>query len=95
MDLYPRDPSGSTDAASDKTTDTHGTQVAGLIAGDVSSAIGTIGAAPDATITASYLRYGDASPPTGSFAKLGALNPSRATLTDSDGGSDTLNLAAA
>jgi Ca2+-binding RTX toxin-like protein len=60
LDFDPRDPIDSMDAAPDTTAETHGTQVAGLIAGDMGNTIGTIGAAPDATITASYLRYGDA-----------------------------------
>ena len=36
----------------------HGTEVAGIIAGSIENTIGTIGAAPDATITAAYLHFG-------------------------------------
>jgi subtilisin family serine protease len=60
LDFDPRDPIDGMDAAPDTASETHGTQVAGLIAGDMGNTIGSIGAAPDATITASYLRYGTA-----------------------------------
>lgn len=60
LDFDPRDPLDSMDAAPDTASETHGTQVAGLIAGDMRNSFGTLGAAADATITASYLRYGDA-----------------------------------
>src|SRR5262245_15346900 len=57
LDFDPRDASGS-DAMPDDASQQHGTKVAGVIVGSHDNAIGTIGAAPDATITASYLRFG-------------------------------------
>src|SRR5262245_21713397 len=56
LDFDPRDASGS-DAMPDDQSQQHGTKVAGVIVGSHDNAIGTIGAAPDATITASYLRF--------------------------------------
>lgn len=64
---------GTMDALPDTTAEHHGTEVAGLIAGDLSNGydsdtantgpdpvngVGTIGAAQGATITGSYLRFG-------------------------------------
>jgi Ca2+-binding RTX toxin-like protein/subtilisin family serine protease len=57
LDFDPRDASGS-DAMPDDQSQQHGTKVAGVIVGSHDNTIGTIGAAPDATITASYLRFG-------------------------------------
>lgn len=63
-DLDPRDTSATTpadqDASPDGPADTHGTQVAALIAGNAFNGIGTIGAAYGSTLTGSYLRYGSA-----------------------------------
>ncbi len=58
LDFDPRDDASDYDARPDTDIETHGTEVAGVIAGAGGNSIGTIGAAPDATITASYLRYG-------------------------------------
>ena len=58
LDYDPRDDLSSLDAMPDDLGQQHGTEVAGIIAGSIHNTIGTIGAAPDATITASYLRYG-------------------------------------
>jgi subtilisin-like proprotein convertase family protein len=57
IDYDPLD-QGDSDARPDSATEGHGTEVAGVIAGSAANDFGTIGAAPDATITASYLRYG-------------------------------------
>ncbi len=54
----PRDPVGKWDARPDDADQTHGTEVAGVIGGSIDNEIGTIGAAPDAAISASYLRFG-------------------------------------
>ena len=61
LDYDPRDDLSSLDAMPDDLGHQHGTEVAGIIAGSIHNTIGTIGAAPDATITASYLRYGSRS----------------------------------
>jgi subtilisin-like proprotein convertase family protein len=58
IDYDPRDAAGSWDARPDDADKQHGTEVAGIIGGSAYNSIGTIGAAPDSTITASYLRYG-------------------------------------
>ena len=58
LDYDPRDDASAQDAMPDDLTKQHGTEVAGIIVGSADNTIGTIGAAPDATITASYLRYG-------------------------------------
>lgn len=58
LDFDPRDASGSSDAMPDAHDHLHGTQVAGIVAGAVDNTIGSVGAAPGATITASYLRFG-------------------------------------
>jgi Ca2+-binding RTX toxin-like protein len=57
LDFDPRD-TGSDVALPDDPQRQHGTKVAGVIVGTHDNDIGTIGAAPDATITASYLRFG-------------------------------------
>ena len=57
IDYDPRDV-GNNDAAPDSSTQGHGTEVAGVIAGDITNEIGTVGAAQGAAITASYIRYG-------------------------------------
>jgi subtilisin-like proprotein convertase family protein len=44
-------------------TDSHGTQVAGLITGRADNGIAGIGAAPDATVTATYITFGTALDP--------------------------------
>jgi Ca2+-binding RTX toxin-like protein/subtilisin family serine protease len=59
LDFDPRD-TGSVDAFPDDQQRQHGTKVAGVIVGSHDNDIGTIGAAPDATITASYMRFGTA-----------------------------------
>lgn len=59
LDFDPRDSGTDQDARPDDATQLHGTEVAGVIAGSILNTIGSIGAAPEATITASYLRYGD------------------------------------
>lgn len=46
------------DAAPDSADQVHGTQVAGIISGSADNSFGTIGAAPDATLSALYIRYG-------------------------------------
>lgn len=48
----------TSDARPDSGDEDHGTEVAGIIAGSANNDFGTIGAAPGATITASYIRYG-------------------------------------
>ena len=58
LDYDPRDDASAPDAMPDDLARQHGTEVAGVIAGSMDNTIGTIGAAPDATITASYLRFG-------------------------------------
>ena len=58
LDYDPRDDASAPDAMPDDLAKQHGTEVAGIIAGSIDNTIGTIGAAPDATITASYIRYG-------------------------------------
>jgi subtilisin family serine protease len=60
IDYDPLD-SGDSDARPDSAAEDHGTEVAGVIAGSAANEFGTIGAAPDATITASYLRFGQVS----------------------------------
>jgi len=57
IDYDPRD-AGENDAAPDTASQGHGTEVAGVVAGDITNNIGTVGAAQGATITASYIRYG-------------------------------------
>lgn len=57
IDFDPMD-TGDQDARPDSLSEEHGTEVAGVIAGSGANDVGTIGAAPGATITASYLRYG-------------------------------------
>ena len=57
IDYDPLD-AGASDARPDSLSEAHGTEVAGIIAGSAANDFGTIGAAPGATITASYLRYG-------------------------------------
>ena len=57
IDYDPRD-AGTNDAAPDTASQGHGTEVAGMIAGNIANAIGTVGAAQGATITGSYIRYG-------------------------------------
>lgn len=57
IDYDPKD-AGASDARPDSLYETHGTEVAGIIAGSAANDFGTIGAAPGATITGSYLRYG-------------------------------------
>ena len=56
-DYDPRD-TDTWDSSPDTTSQRHGTQVAGLIAGSADNDFGTAGAALGATITSSYLRYG-------------------------------------
>ncbi|MCB9993621.1 MAG: S8 family serine peptidase [Hyphomicrobiaceae bacterium] len=58
IDFDPQDADGLWDAMPDDLAQQHGTEVAGIIAGSIYNSIGTFGAAPDATISASYLRYG-------------------------------------
>lgn len=60
IDFDPQDP-GDSDSRPDSLYEEHGTEVAGIIAGSANNDFGTIGAAPDATITASYLRFGQVS----------------------------------
>ncbi|MEO7221374.1 MAG: S8 family serine peptidase, partial [Devosia sp.] len=60
IDFDPRDDIAAFDAHPDSSSEVHGTEVAGVIAGSAANDFGTIGAAPEATITASYLRYGNA-----------------------------------
>ncbi|MGL6208246.1 MAG: S8 family serine peptidase, partial [Paracoccaceae bacterium] len=49
---------GGMDARPDSAAEVHGTQVAGLIAGDAFNGVGAIGGAFGATLVGSYLRYG-------------------------------------
>jgi Ca2+-binding RTX toxin-like protein len=56
IDYDPLD-AGAPDARPDRLYESHGTQVAGIIAGSATNDFGTVGASPDATITASYLRF--------------------------------------
>ena len=58
LDYDPRDDSSAQDAMPDDLGKQHGTEVAGVIAGSIENTIGTIGGAPDATITAAYMRFG-------------------------------------
>src|SRR5262245_16047523 len=58
IDYDPRDAVGLNDAAPDLASQGHGTQVAGMIAGNITNEIGTVGAALGATITGSFIRYG-------------------------------------
>jgi len=58
LDYDPRDAADALDAMPDETGHIHGTEVAGIISGSMNNTIGTIGAAPEATITASYVRFG-------------------------------------
>jgi len=58
LDFDPRDNISEIDALPDSPGEQHGTKVAGIIAGSMDNTIGGVGAAPDATITASYLRFG-------------------------------------
>ena len=60
IDFDPQDTIGAFDARPDSASEDHGTEVAGVIAGSGANDFGTIGAAPEATITASYLRFGSA-----------------------------------
>jgi Ca2+-binding RTX toxin-like protein/subtilisin family serine protease len=60
LDFDPLDLDAS-DARPDTAGETHGTEVAGVIVGSGANDFGSIGAAPDATIAASYLRYGQVS----------------------------------
>ena len=62
LDYDPRDASGAWDARPDDASKQHGTEVAGIVGGSAYNSVGTVGAAPDAAITASYLRYGSHSP---------------------------------
>ena len=57
IDYDPRD-AGASDAMPDTSAQHHGTEVAGLIAGNIDNGIGTVGAAQGATITGTYLRFG-------------------------------------
>jgi subtilisin-like proprotein convertase family protein len=57
IDYDPRD-AGEHDALPDSTSHRHGTNVAGLLAGDINNDIGTVGGAQGGQITGSYLRYG-------------------------------------
>ncbi|MBX3576471.1 MAG: S8 family serine peptidase [Rhizobiaceae bacterium] len=57
-DFDPRDAIDALDALPDDGGSQHGTEVAGIVSGSVDNDIGTIGAAPDATITAAYIRFG-------------------------------------
>src|SRR5215218_500784 len=57
IDYDPRD-AGDNDATPDTSAQHHGTEVAGLITGNINNSIGTVGAAQGATITASYMRFG-------------------------------------
>jgi subtilisin family serine protease len=57
IDYDPRD-AGDSDAMPDTTAQHHGTNVAGIIAGDINNLFGGVGAAQGATITASYMRFG-------------------------------------
>ncbi|MCB1517484.1 MAG: S8 family serine peptidase [Hyphomicrobiaceae bacterium] len=58
IDYDPQDPDGQWDAMPDDMSQQHGTEVAGIISGSIYNSIGTFGAAPDATISASYQRFG-------------------------------------
>jgi Ca2+-binding RTX toxin-like protein len=60
LDFDPLDLDGS-DARPDTADESHGTEVAGVIVGSGANDFGSIGAATDATIAASYLRYGQVS----------------------------------
>ena len=57
LDYDPRD-TGSSDAAPDTSAQGHGTNVAGLLIGDINNNIGTVGGAQGSTITGTYLRFG-------------------------------------
>lgn len=58
IDFDPQDIDVDCDALPDTADELHGTQVAGVIAGSAANSFGTIGAAPDATLSALYIRYG-------------------------------------
>ena len=60
LDFDPRDHPDRTDTSPDTVFETHGTRVAGLIAGDAHNDIGTIGGAIESEISNTYLRYGTA-----------------------------------
>ena len=57
LDYDPRD-GGESDAAPDTAAQHHGTNVAGLLIGDINNRIGTVGGAQGSTITGTYLRFG-------------------------------------
>ncbi|KQP53626.1 S8 family serine peptidase, partial [Methylobacterium sp. Leaf108] len=59
IDYDPRDAADAMDARPDLTTQRHGTNVAGLISGDMANAIATVGAAQGSILTATFLRYGE------------------------------------
>jgi Ca2+-binding RTX toxin-like protein len=58
IDFDPQDIGIDCDAIPDSADELHGTQVAGVIAGSAGNSFGTIGAAPDAMLSALYIRYG-------------------------------------
>lgn len=57
LDYDPRD-NGDNDAAPDSLTEDHGTNVAGLLVGQVGDGSGPVGGAQGSTITGTYLRFG-------------------------------------
>src|SRR5882757_5929067 len=57
IDYDPRDV-GNSDAMPDTAAQHHGTEVAGLIAGNIENGMGTVGAAQGATSTGTYMRFG-------------------------------------
>ncbi|MGL4634668.1 MAG: S8 family serine peptidase [Beijerinckiaceae bacterium] len=59
-DFDPNDRPGAMDATPDNTSSTHGTQVAGIIAGNAANDVAGVGAATGAMISASVLRHGTA-----------------------------------
>jgi Ca2+-binding RTX toxin-like protein len=58
IDFDPQDIGIDCDAIPDTADELHGTQVAGVIVGSAANSFGTIGAAPDAMLSALYIRYG-------------------------------------
>ncbi|WP_269780316.1 S8 family serine peptidase [Methylobacterium sp. Leaf118] len=59
IDYDPRDAVDASDALIDTATQRHGTNVAGLVAGDMANDIGTIGGVQGGRFTGTFIRYGE------------------------------------